>query len=179
MNVRGKVTSHVMKCNLAPEEMSSTIIYTAAVRRPLALPSTGQMYGRVLCHCSVLARSTTGYYIIEYMNDNYVHVTRINTYRPGQNFYFHNYLFIHDKPVEPQFPKLPVTVKEFSESMIEFMKQKTFDTFTHNCIQARFLTMRKFGMPSDDPKMANRCIFFQGFFDYFGKSSRLKFLQAQ
>lgn len=179
MSVGCKSPSKTLKCNVGPDEMASKIIYTAAVRRPLAMPSTGQMYGKVLCHCSVLARTTTGYYIIEYMNDNYVHVTRINTYRPGRNFYFHNYYFIHDKPVEPQYPVKPVTIKEFAESMIDLMRPKKFDTFTHNCIQARFLTMRKFGMPSDDPMKGKRCIFFQGFFDYFGNGSRLKFLQAE
>lgn len=85
-----------------------------------------------------------------------------------KEFDFKKYHFKLDI-VDPQTPNQPVTVKEFTEKMIEFTKDKAFDTFSHNCHHARYDTMRFYGMKSDNPDAGKYNLFYQGFVDYFRK----------
>lgn len=151
---------------ISEEEMDLFILECFAVRRPLYIPSIVDTVGEVLSHSAVVAVCSQGSYLIEYMNDSTVHVKRCPTYVRSGSFQFEGLTFVHDDPA-PQQPNRPVTIRRFSVSMMNYMSGKTFDTFTHNCHIARFLTMKKYGMVSDNPRRAKRNIVFQGFMDFF------------
>lgn len=173
MKVHAKLDHPCIKYNCSREERQSLIIYCVAVRRPLAIPSTLTIYGRVLCHAGLVAKTEAGYYVIEYMNDNFVHVTRLNKYEVGQNFTFQGFTWVHDDP-EPSFATTNVILEEFCTSMATIMSERKFNTFTHNCLNARYLTMKKYGMKSQDPMNWKRVIFLQGWFDFFQSEYRLE-----
>lgn len=173
MRVGSKGIKPGFKCNVSPEERASKIICSIAVRRPLAIPGASQVYGQVLCHSGCVVTTTTGHYVVEYMSDNYVHCNRCNKYKPRENFVFQGFLWIHDD-LDPSFTDQDVSLEQFCLGMAAIMKGKSFDTFTHNCLQARYLTMKKFGMMSADPLNYKRCIFLQGWHDLYGQKSRLE-----
>lgn len=168
MKVGSKGMKFMFKCNVSPEERVSKIISSVAVRRPLSIPGASQTYGQVLSHSGCVIKTTTGYYLVEYMADNFVHCNRCNKYKPLKDFIFQGFLWIHDDK-EMSAPKQEVTLEQFCLEEIEIMKSKPYDTFTHNCFQARYLAMKKFGMKSSDPLNYKRCIFFQGWHDLFEK----------
>ncbi|OHS95998.1 hypothetical protein TRFO_37838 [Tritrichomonas foetus] len=168
MRVAANFVVPQLKCNVSSEEFSSKIISSVAVRRPLAIPAASKVYGNVLCHSGCVVKTTTGYYVVKYMFDNFVHVNRCNKYIPGKNFTFQGFLWIHDDP-NSSYTKKKVTLRQFANGMVQLMKGHNFNTFTHNCLQARYLTMKKFGMTSVDPLNDKRCIFLQGWFDFYSK----------
>lgn len=168
MQVGSKGMKFMFKCNVGPDERASKIISSVAVRRPLSIPGASQTYGQVLSHSGCVLKTTTGYYLVEYMADNFVHCNRCNKYKPLKDFIFQGFLWIHDDN-EMSRPKQEVTLEQFCLVEIDIMKNKPYDTFTHNCFQARYLAMKKFGMKSSDPLNYKRCIFFQGWHDLFEK----------
>lgn len=153
-------------------EIDTPIISCYPVRRPLAIPSANDKYGQVLSHSAIVAQTSNGYYIIEYMYDDLVYIHKIDDkdYVPGNNFVFQDFLWKFDNN-NPQAPKRRVTIRRLAISMYNNMKSKPFDTFVHNCHLARYLTMKKYGMNSKNPSSLSRCIFFQGFFDFFGNDN--------
>ena len=172
MRVSAKNLKPMFKCNISPEELSSKVISAIAVRRPLAIPGASDCYGEVLCHSACVVRTYTGYYVVEYMSDNYVHCNRCSKYkRANEDFVFQGYTYIHDDQ-KPSYTPKDITLETFCMGMVNIMKGKPFNTFTHNCLQARYLTMKKFGMKSSDPLNSNRCIFFQGWIDLYGQRSK-------
>ena len=148
------------------EEMDQFILECYAVRRPLYVPSIVDTIGEVLSHSAVIVVCPQGNYIVEYMNDSIVHIKKCDTYVKSENFQYEGLPFVHDDP-KSQSPCRPVTIRRFSSSMANFMAGKQFDTFSHNCHIARYLTMKKYGMTSNNPRKAKRNIFFQGFMDFF------------
>ncbi|KAK8841134.1 hypothetical protein M9Y10_027334 [Tritrichomonas musculus] len=177
MRVGSKEIKSMFKCNVGPDERASKVISSVAVRRPLAIPGASQVYGQVLCHAGCVIKTTTGFYLVEYMSDNYVHCNRCSKYKPRRDFIFQGFLWIHDD-IDPSYTVQIVTLEQFCIGMIEIMKEKQYDTFTHNCLHARYLTMKKFGMVSSDPLNYKRCIFLQGWHDLyesqFQKENRVK-----
>lgn len=173
MKVHAVLDHQKIKYNCSREERASRVIYCTAVRRPLDIPSTWNVYGMVLCHAGLVAKTETGYYLIEYMNDNFVHATRANNYSVGNNFKFQGFVWIHDDP-EPSFATTAVTLEELCMEMIKIMGGKKFNTFTHNCLNARYLTMKRFGMKSHDPMNWKRVIFLQGWYDLIQNDYRLE-----
>ncbi|OHS94111.1 hypothetical protein TRFO_11392 [Tritrichomonas foetus] len=173
MRVGAKGLKFMFKCNVCPEECQSRVISSIAVRRPLAIPGAAKCYGEALCHSACVVRTTTGYYVVEYMSDNFVHCNRCPKYVPQKNFKFQGFLWIHDD-LDPSYTQKNFTLERFCLGMVDIMKGQPFNTFTHNCLQARYLTMKKFGMKSADPLNYKRCIFYQGWFDFYGKGSKLE-----
>lgn len=152
-------------------EMESLILECYPVRRPLFIPSTKDKIGEVLSHSGVICVTAKGTFLIEFMWDNIVYVKKVPNYEPGTDFDFEDLHFVHDSHT-PEVPARPVTIRRFAISMANYMQGKKFDTFTHNCHMARYYTMKKYGMKSQNPKKAKRNIFFQGFVDFFGKSAK-------
>lgn len=160
-----------VKAFINESELEYVILKCYAVKRPIAIPSIKNKVGKVLSHSGVICVTAKGNFLIEYMYDSSVYIKRINNYSPGVDFDFENFHFIHDN-TEPQIPDKIVTLKRFAISMANFMRGQKFETFTHNCHMARYFTMKKYGMKSDNPKKAKRNIFFQGWFDFFGKDKK-------
>ncbi|OHT14980.1 hypothetical protein TRFO_14647 [Tritrichomonas foetus] len=152
-------------------ELEALIVECYAVRRNLLIPSTTEIIGDVLSHSGVVAVTHKGDFLIEFMCDNIVYIKKVDTYKKGENFVFEDLQFIHDD-CDPQIPSREVTVRRFATSMAYFMQGEKFDTFTHNCHMARYSTMRKYGMKSNNPRKSKVNIFFQGFIDYFSKSKK-------
>ncbi|KAK8840466.1 hypothetical protein M9Y10_030671 [Tritrichomonas musculus] len=163
-----------VKTTLGDFEMESLILECYAVRRPLAIPSVKYTIGEVVSHSSIMCVTARGNFLIEYTWDNSVFVRKVDNYLSGKDFDHDGFHYIHDS-YEPQVPIRPVTIRRFANSMAKFMQGKPYDTFTHNCHQARYYTMKKYGMKSKNPKKAKRNIFFQGWFDFFGTNSSTKF----
>ncbi|OHT15426.1 hypothetical protein TRFO_42502 [Tritrichomonas foetus] len=161
-----------MKICVSKEVMSRQIVSCVAVLRPLDCPSTSTKYGKVLSHSAVLIRTEKEFVMVEYMNVCKVLINRVGCLKKdedisGDNFIYRGYL--HKFISTVQHPKCPVTVREFAEKMVDIMKDRKFDTFTHNCHHARFLTMKHYGMRSEDPYNIKRNVLFQGIVDYFKK----------
>ena len=121
-----------------------------------------------MSHSGVICVTARGSFLIEYLYDSSVNIKRVDNYEPGKDFDFEGFHFIHEN-TEPEIPQTQVTIKRFAISMANFMKGKKFETFTHNCHMARYFTMKKYGMKSNNPRKAKRNIFFQGWVDFFGK----------
>ncbi|KAK8875868.1 hypothetical protein M9Y10_006043 [Tritrichomonas musculus] len=173
MRTGSKGIKYMLKCNVGPDERTSKVISSVAVRRPLAIPGACQVYGQVLSHSGCVVKTTTGFYLVEYMSDNFVHCNRCSKYKEQNDFIFQGYLWIHDDANSSTTNK-DITLETFCLAMINIMKEKPYDTFTHNCFQARYLTMKKFGMESSDPLNFKRCIFFQGWHDLYEKEFQKK-----
>ncbi|KAH0792724.1 hypothetical protein GPJ56_003347 [Histomonas meleagridis] len=155
-----------LESRLTDFEMDYLVLECYAVRRPLFVPSTIDVIGQVLSHSALIAVTAQGSFIIEYMFDSMVHVRRCDTYEKSKDFEFEGIAYVHDDP-NPQYPSRPVTIKRLAASMANFMAGKKFDTFSHNCHMARYLTMKKYGMESINPWKNDRNIFFQGVVDFF------------
>ena len=159
-----------MRICVGPEVMNRKIIECIAVLRPLDTPSTYYKYGKVLSHSAVLCRTKYEYVLIEYMNVNLVLINRVGCFKDkngnlGDSFFYHGYSFNYVSTL--QKPSKDVTIGLFAEKMVHYMEGKPFDTFTHNCHHARYLTMKHFGMKSDDPYNIKYNVLFQGVVDYF------------
>ncbi|OHT11821.1 hypothetical protein TRFO_18612 [Tritrichomonas foetus] len=160
-------TNLLLKVNVGPEIMNKKIITVTPVIRPLDIASTHNKLGRVLSHSGVLLKTNREYLMVEYMSENKVLVNKVGSLKKDKDtFLYHTYNWCRDK-YPPQKPKDDITVKEFAEKMADFMKNKNFDTFCHNCHHARYLTMKHYGMKTDDPFNNKRNVLFQGFVDYF------------
>ena len=156
-----------LHCNVSKAVLDHEILTASAVIRPLDVPSTNTKYGLVLSHSGVMVQTKYEDVLIEYMNESAVYINLVATYKPDQEeFYYRYYKFRHN-PKEVQKPKKKVTVGEFALKMAEFMKGKTFDTFTHNCHHARYLTMKFYGMKTSDPYANPHSVLFQGILDFF------------
>lgn len=159
-----------MIISVGPEVLRRRIVQCVAVLRPLDVPSTNYKYGKVLSHSAVLCRTTKEFVMVEYMNISKVLVNLVGSFKDkdgdlGETFFYHGFTFHYISP--PLQPKKRVTINEFATKMVEFMKDRTFDTFTHNCHHARYLTMKHFGMKTEDPYNIKRNVLFQGVADYF------------
>ena len=158
-----------MRICVGPEVMERPILECGAVLRPLDCPSTIGKYGKVLAHSAILARTSKEYVLIEYMNVNLVLVNRVGNLKwpkmKKEDFKYKGLIFKFISDV--QEPKTSVTIREFAEKMVDYMKGHTFDTFTHNCHHARYLTMKYYGMHSEDPYSVKKSVLFQGIADYF------------
>ena len=156
-----------LRCMVTPDIFNSEVLTVVPVRRPLDVPSTVVKLGKVLSHSGCVCKCTKGYVMVEYMSTNQVFVSRVYNFENGmKEFDFKKYHFTLDNPT-PQVPNQRITVKQFAEKMIEFTKDKEFNTFTHNCHHARYDTMRYYGMISDNPDAGKYNLFYQGFVDYF------------
>ena len=143
------------------------IDFVYAVRRPIDTPATRHKLGIVLSHSGCICVTKSGAVVlVEYMWGSKVHVQLCDTYREGENFVFERLTFVHDTQ-KRQSPSTTVTVREFAQTMADFMRGKSFATYTHNCHQARYVTMKRYGMESKNPDMFRRNVFFQGLIDYF------------
>ena len=160
-------TNPFLRLMVTPEVYNAEILTCVPVRRPLDVPSTSVKYGKVLSHSGCVVKTIKGYVLIEYMSSNQVYVSQVHNFENGMSeFDFKKYHFVLDS-ITPQVPNRKITVKEFTEKMIEYTKDKEFSTFTHNCHHARYDTMKFFGMPSDNPDAGKHNLFYQGFVDYF------------
>lgn len=156
-----------LRLMVTPDVYNAQILTVVPVRRPLDVPSTLVKIGKVLSHSACACKTTKGYVLIEYMSANQVFVSKLHNFENGMSeFDFKKYHFVLDD-VTPQEPNQKITVKDFTEKMIEFTKDKEFNTFTHNCHHARYDTMKFYGMTSDNPDAGKYNLFYQGFVDYF------------
>ena len=147
--------------------LDKQIKYVYAVRRPLDTPGTRHKLGVVLSHSGCICITESGENIlVEYMFGSRVHVHNCVSYEEGKNFVFQNLTFVHETETR-QSPSEPVTIRQFAQTMADFMRGKSFATYTHNCHQARYVTMNKYGMKSKNPDSFRRNVFFQGLIDYF------------
>lgn len=160
-----------LHCNVSKAVLEHEILYASAVVRPLDVPSTNTKYGLVLSHSGVMVRTAHEDVLVEYMNESAVYINLVATYRPDQEEFVYRYYRFRQNPNEVQRPKRRVTVGEFAVRMAEFMKGKTFDTFTHNCHHARYLTMKYYGMRTTDPYASRHSVFAQGIADFFKRYS--------
>lgn len=161
-----------LRCEVLPDVLQAKVLDVVPVRRPLDVPSTLTKFGKVLSHSGCVARTEKGFVMIEYMSTNQVYITRVYHFTPGcKEFNTKKYHFILDNPT-PQVPVVPVTVGEFANKMVEYTKDKEFNTFTHNCHHARYDTMKYYGMISDNPDAGEYNIFYQGFVDYFSRKTK-------
>lgn len=108
--------------------------------------------------------------MVEYMNVNLVLINKVGCFKDkkgdlGDSFLYHGFVFYYVSTL--QRPVKPVTIRQFATKMVNYMKDREFDTFTHNCHHARYLTMKHYGMISDDPYNIKRNVLFQGVVDYF------------
>lgn len=171
--IKGSCSNSFLRLMVTPDVYHAEILTCVPVRRPLDVPSALPKLGKVLSHSGCVCKTTKGYVLIEYMSANQVFVSKVYNFMNGmKEFDFKKYHFKLDI-VEPQVPNTKVTVKEFTEKMIEFTKDKQFDTFSHNCHHARYDTMRFYGMQSDNPDAGKYNLFYQGFVDYFKKEYRI------
>jgi hypothetical protein len=153
---------------VGPEVMEQSVASVVVVVRPLDTPATFDTLGVSLSHSACILTTTEGaFVIIEYMWGGQIYVSLCPTYRPGSwVFQFRHFNFKH-LDINPQTPNPPVTVRQFAKSMNELMWHKPFAILTHNCHNAVYWTMRKYGMRTRNPDGGERCIFFQGFVDYY------------
>ena len=167
--IQGNNENKFLRLMVTPDVHNAEIINCVPVRRPLDVPSTIIKLGKVLSHSGCVCKTTRGYVLIEYMSSNQVFVSKVYNYQNGMHeFNFKKYHFILDDD-KPQEPKEKCTVRQFAEKMIEYTKNKQFDTFSHNCHHARYDTMNFYGMKSDNPDAGKFNLFYQGFVDYFTK----------
>ena len=125
MKVGSKGMKFMFKCNVSPEERVSKIISSVAVRRPLSIPGASQTYGQVLSHSGCVVKTTTGFYLVEYMSDNFVHCNRCSKYKEQNDFIFQGYLWIHDDANSSTTNK-DITLETFCLAMIIKSKFKDF-----------------------------------------------------
>lgn len=157
---------------VGPEVMKRKVLNCAAVLRPLEIPSTLWKYGRVLSHSAILCITKKEHVLIEYTSTNLVHVNLIGGFANkeseiGPYFEYRGFIFHYMSPI--QQPKKDITVRDLSLKMASYMCKKPYDVFTNNCHQARYLTMKHYGMKSHDPYNIKYNILFQGVADYFTK----------
>ena len=156
--------------NIGPEVMNRAVVSCIAVLRPIDAPSTVNKYGKVLSHSAILCNTKHEHVLIEYMNLNKVIVSRVGSLKninetKDKTFKYKGFVFRYIS--ELQKPKCKVTVGQIAHKMLDFMKKRKFDTFTHNCHHARYLTMKFYGMKSEDPYSIQKSVLFQGISDYF------------
>lgn len=165
--VFASVPDSFLKSSVGPEIMCQRVKTCTAVRRPLNCPGTNRKCGVVLSHSSVMIKTDKNVYVlVEYMCENRVLVQKMpQIHIKDGKFNYRSYSFTIDSA--EQEPKQSITVRDFAFQMIDYMKDRPFETFTHNCHQARFKTMRKFGMKSPQPARGNANTLFQGVIDYF------------
>lgn len=155
-----------LRSSISNAVFSEEVISAFAVRRPLDCPSTDTKFGPVLSHSGVVVRTNSHNILIEYMFCNSVYVGAINKLKIEDNqFNYRHYHFYLDS--KEQKPEKRVTVREFADTMANFMRVNPFDTFTHNCHEARYRTMKAFGMSSKNYKSGATNVLFQGVIDYF------------
>ena len=161
------IPNPALRSMVGKDVLVSKVFWAVPVRRPLDIPSTITKNGKVLSHSGIVLCSECGYVLIEYMCTGQVYVQICNTFLPRKkHFNYRKFLFTTDI-TEPQIPNQPITVYDVAVSMIELMKGKEYNTFTHNCHMARYWTLRKYGMESENPYTNQTNILFQGFKDYF------------
>lgn len=159
------------------EIMKKDIKQCVAVLRPLDVPSTLWKYGRVLSHSAVLCTTKKDHILIEYTSTNLVHINKIGGFKEekseiGPCFEYRGFIFHYISPF--QVPKKRITIRDFALKMADYMCCKPYDVFTHNCHQARFFTMKYYGMKSHDPCNIKYNILFQGIADYFTNYNSMK-----
>ena len=155
------------------QELNRKIVQCYPVRRPLNIPSVVRNYGKVLSHSAILACSEEddGTYLIDYMSDDFVYIRKVKNCKKGEEFMFEDLKYIYDDK-KPQTPNKEVTLQRLGALMVHYMKNEHFSTFSHNCHEARYKVMKKYGMESEDPYQNEINIFFQGFRDYFANLSK-------
>lgn len=165
--VHSLIDDNQIRTSVMPDAMDSLVKSILPVRRPLDIPSTGAKLGKVLSHSGCLAYTEKGYFLIEFMSQTQIFVTRCMSYKPGMtSFRSKKYVFSLDV-MEPQEPTTPVTVREFAIKMKDFVAWKPFNTWTNNCHHARYDTMKFYGMNSENPDAGQVNLFYQGFVDFF------------
>lgn len=152
--------------SLSEKELECLILECYPVRRPLDIPSLSNIYGDVLSHSAILCVSSNGTFLVEFMSDNIVYVKRVNNYSAGEDFEFNGLQFIYDCS-ESQAPESEVTLYTLANTMANCMAGKKFDTLTHNCHIARYQTLKKYGMKSNNPNRVKKDVIHQGFIDLF------------
>ena len=162
------------KLAVGPDIMESRVCYVFGVKRPLDTPCTYDKIGIVLSHAGIMCITEHNVNVlIEYMFGSKVYISNCTTYKRGQDFVFKGLPFVHTT-TSLQSPNQPITVRDIAESMADLMSGKGFETYTHNCHQARYLTMKKYGMKSKNPRSEKLNVFFQGLADYYKKQDPRK-----
>lgn len=159
-----------LRCCIGPEVMNRKLLECAAVLRPLDVPSTFWKYGKILSHSAVLCITKKEYVLVEFSSTNMVHINKIGGFQRkeseiGPYFEYRGFIFHYITPL--QKPKKNITIRDFALKMASFACKKPYDVFTNNCHQARYSTMKYYGMKSHDPYNIKINILFQGFADYF------------
>lgn len=157
-----------LRCCVGPEVLNRKILFVAAVLRPLNVPSTSWKYGKVLSHSACLCQTKREFVLIQYMNASLVYLDLVGSINPNlkektftfKGFHFH--FMTHF-----QQPKKIITIKEYAMKMFDFMKDHSYNVFTHNCHHARYLIMNYYGMESENPYTIKKNVLFQGVADYF------------
>jgi hypothetical protein len=154
---------------VGPEVMEQSVVSVVAVVRPLDTPATFDKLGAFMAHSACILTTTEGAFVnIEYMWGGMIYISLCPTYKPGSMYFDYRHFHFKHIDVNPQTPNSPVTVREFANSMNQLMWHKPFAVLTHNCHNAVYLTMRKYGMKTRNPEANERNMFFQGFVDYYG-----------
>lgn len=160
------------RSTIGSELMDAKVKYVFGVKRPLDTPCTDTKVGIVLSHAGIVCVTENGANIlIEYMFGSKVYISNCTTYKMGENFVYKGLPFVHTTTAL-QSPNKPVTIREISRSMADIMRGRNFETYTHNCHEARYLTMKKYGMKSINPKAEGTNVFFQGLVDFFQKPKK-------
>ncbi|KAK8841037.1 hypothetical protein M9Y10_027874 [Tritrichomonas musculus] len=166
-----------LRCCIGSEVMNRKLIECAAVLRPLDVPSTFWKYGKILSHSAVLCKTKKEHVLVEYSSTNMVHINAIGGFQDkeseiGPYFEYRGFIFHYVSPM--QKPNKSITIRDFALKMASYACKKQYDVFTNNCHQARYLTMKHYGMKSHDPYNIKVNILFQGFADYFSEYNTVR-----
>ncbi|OHT00911.1 hypothetical protein TRFO_32300 [Tritrichomonas foetus] len=176
--VVSSTASDMLRVNVGREVMNAKISEVFAVRRSLDIEALSNKLGKVLSHSAAVVITNKGPVLVEYMGDSHVYVFKCNDFKSEKHvFKQRGFYFICDKE-NGEVPNCEITVKMFADKMVELMKNKKFNTFTHNCHHARYRTMKSFGMSSDNPNSEHKNLIVQGFVDVSKKYPKLRLVYA-
>lgn len=161
------------RSTIGSDLMNQQVKYVFGVKRPLDTPCTDRKIGIVLSHAGIMCVTEQNQNVlIEYMFGSKVYISECTSYKMGEDFVYKGLPFVHTT-TNVQGPNCPVTVREMAQSMADIMRGRSFETYTHNCHQARYLTMKKYGMKSINPRAEGVNVFFQGLLDFYQKPKKL------
>ncbi|OHT03148.1 hypothetical protein TRFO_06812 [Tritrichomonas foetus] len=173
--VYSSTSKDYIRVNVGREMMSQKIDLVWPVRRALDIGAFDitHTYGKVLSHSAVAVSTKRGSVLIEYMGDSHVYVYHARDFANGKPIFMQRGFYFMLDIENGQVPNAEITVRDFANTMADYMKEKSFNTLNHNCHLARYLSMKFYGMESDDPTQQSDKVLSTAFSDIRKKYDHL------
>lgn len=171
--IRAYKHDRFLRSSVSADTLNSVIREIRCIRRPLNTKFTRSKLGEMVSHTGVLLLTDETTLVVELMDVNQVFIGEIPDFDRNCNVVcYRKYVFVYDED-GPFYPNERITVRDFAETMVSNISKKGFNTFSRNCHQTRYKTLKHFGMSIKPPSLTGRSTFVRGFKEFFSHKNRV------